>query len=115
VSYDNPDGLSKADNILAFLKYSEEQLKNYPVYVSADVLGLVTTASDDMGIGQLWENISPHLDYISPMTYPSHYAPGSYGVANPDRAPYENMLQAMKDANQCNKNFEAKGLDTAII
>lgn len=115
VSYDNPDGLSKADNILAFLKYSEEQLKNYPVYVSADVFGLVTTASDDMGIGQLWENISPHLDYISPMTYPSHYAPGSYGVANPDRAPYEIMLQAMKDANQRNKNLEAKGLDTAII
>ncbi|WP_010096661.1 putative glycoside hydrolase [Ornithinibacillus scapharcae] len=115
VAYDNPDGLSKADNILSFLKYSEEQLKNEPIYVSADVFGLVTTASDDMGIGQLWENISPHVDYISPMTYPSHYAPGSYGVANPDRAPYEIMLQAMKDANQRNKKLKQSGKDTAII
>lgn len=115
VAYDNPKGLSKADNILSFLKYSEEQLKSYPVYVSADVFGLVTTASNDMGIGQLWENISPHVDYISPMTYPSHYAPGSYGVANPDRAPYEIMKQAMKDANQRNKALKEKGKKAAII
>ncbi|WP_052345894.1 putative glycoside hydrolase [Paucisalibacillus sp. EB02] len=115
VTYDNPNNLTKSENILAFLKHSENQLRNYPVYVSADVFGLVTTASDDMGIGQVWENISTHVDYISPMTYPSHYAPGSYGVPNPDRAPYEIMLQAMIDAKERNKNLEEKGKDVAVI
>ncbi|WP_162200026.1 putative glycoside hydrolase [Ornithinibacillus californiensis] len=115
VAFDNPNGLSKADNILAFLKHSEEQLKNEPVYVSADVFGLVTTASDDMGIGQVWENISPNVDYISPMTYPSHYAPGSYGVPNPDRAPYEIMLQAMKDAKSRNGELTEQGKEAATI
>ncbi|WP_051359565.1 putative glycoside hydrolase [Paucisalibacillus globulus] len=115
VTFDNPKNLTKADNILAFLKYSENHLRNYPVYVSADVFGLVTTASDDMGIGQVWENISPHVDYISPMTYPSHYAPGSYGVPNPDRAPYEIMNRAMKDAKDRNGKLEEKGEDVASI
>lgn len=115
VTYDNPNNLTKSENILAFLKHSEDQLRNYPVYVSADVFGLVTTAQDDMGIGQIWENIATHVDYISPMTYPSHYAPGSYGVPNPDRAPYEIMLQAMIDAKERNKLLEEKGEETAII
>jgi hypothetical protein len=109
VAFDNPNALSKSENILAFLKHSENKLSNYPVYVSADVFGLVTTASDDMGIGQVWENISPHVDYISPMTYPSHYAPGSYGVPNPDRAPYDIMEQAMIDAKERNVKLEEKG------
>ncbi|GGA80668.1 hypothetical protein GCM10008025_25070 [Ornithinibacillus halotolerans] len=115
VQYDNPKGLSKSENILSFLKYSKSQLKEYPVYVSADVFGLVTTASDDMGIGQIWEQISPNVDYISPMTYPSHYAPGTYGVTNPDRAPYEIMLQAMIDAKERNAKIKKAGKDTAII
>lgn len=115
VTFDNPNGLTKAENILSFLKNSEEQLKNQPSYVSADVFGLVTTATDDMGIGQLWENISPHVDYISPMTYPSHYAPGSYGVPNPDRAPYDIMARAMKDAKKRNAALEENGEETATI
>ncbi|MEN2466079.1 putative glycoside hydrolase [Ornithinibacillus sp. JPR2-1] len=115
VTYDNPTGLSKAENILAFLKHSKQQLKQHPSYVSADVFGLVTTASDDMGIGQVWENISPHVDYISPMTYPSHYAPGSYGVANPDRAPYDIMALAMKDAKSRNAKLKEQGKTIATI
>ncbi|GIO25529.1 putative glycoside hydrolase [Ornithinibacillus bavariensis] len=115
VSFDNPDRLSKAENILAFLKHSNDKLKNEPVYVSADIFGLVTTATNDMGIGQIWENISPNVDYISPMTYPSHYAPGSYGISNPDRAPYEIMLQAMKDANMRNNKLKNQGLKAAVI
>jgi hypothetical protein len=115
VSFDNPNEYSKADNILAFLNYSKEKLKYEPVYVSADIFGLVTTAKTDMGIGQIWENISPNVDYISPMTYPSHYAPGSYGIPNPDRAPYEIMLQAMKDAKERNQQLKTNGEQIAVI
>ena len=30
--------------------------------------------------------MAEHLDYVSAMVYPSHWAPGEYGVANPNRA-----------------------------
>ncbi|MEN2767893.1 putative glycoside hydrolase [Ornithinibacillus xuwenensis] len=115
VAFANPENRTKAENILAFLNYSNEQLQEYPVYVSADVFGLVTTATDDMGIGQVWENISPNVDYISPMTYPSHYAPGSYGIKNPDASPYDVMLQAMQDAKQRNQKLKTNGKHAATI
>ncbi|MFD1040569.1 putative glycoside hydrolase [Virgibacillus byunsanensis] len=115
VTYDNKAAIEKDDNISAFLKFSKEQLEQHPIYVSADVFGLVTTAEDDMGIGQTWEKISPHVDYISPMTYPSHYAPNSYGIDNPDQHPYDLMTNAMKDALQKNENLKTTGKMPAII
>ncbi|WP_163971119.1 putative glycoside hydrolase [Oceanobacillus halotolerans] len=115
VAFANSDDLAKDENIASFLRYSNEQLANQPVYVSADVFGLVTTAEDDMGIGQTWEKISQEIDYISPMTYPSHYAPNSYGIANPDDHPYDIMKQAMEDAVRRNNALEEKGEDPAII
>ncbi|MFD2042997.1 putative glycoside hydrolase [Ornithinibacillus salinisoli] len=115
VAFDNPDNISKSDVIQNFLSYSKEKLANYPVYVSADVFGLVTTVEDDMGIGQKWEKISPLIDYISPMTYPSHYAPNTYGIGNPDRHPYDVMKNAMQDAKARNQMLKEDGKDTAII
>src|SRR5699024_9951224 len=76
VTYDNDADATKAENITRFLAYSNNVLKDTSVQTSADVFGLVTSSEDDMGIGQIWENISEQVDVISPMTYPSHYGPG---------------------------------------
>ncbi len=92
------DGKSKEDCIADFLSYAREQLKGYNVIISADVFGLTTSVSDDMGIGQKWEKISPIVDYISPMIYPSHYYAGNYGFSNPNAHPYEVVDKAVKDA-----------------
>ncbi len=43
-------------------------------------------ATDDQGIGQRPEVIMPYVDYFSPMVYPSHYYPGVFDVAGPERA-----------------------------
>lgn len=115
VAFANPTNVSKAENILAFLQSSKKKLNDYPVYVSADVFGLTTTATDDMGIGQIWENIAPNVDYISPMTYPSHYAKGTYGISNPDDFPYDIMFRAAQDAKQRNQNLKEAGQTPAII
>ncbi|SHG45664.1 putative glycoside hydrolase [Ornithinibacillus halophilus] len=115
VTYDNPENIDKQVVIQNFLKFSSEQLKDKPVYVSADVFGLVTSSNDDMGIGQNWESLSPYLDYISPMTYPSHYAPNTYGIGNPDAEPYELMKNAMQDAVTKNEKLKQNGEDPAII
>ncbi len=80
---------TKAEVIAEFLEYARERLEPLGVYVSADVFGLVTTAEDDMGLGQHLETMATSVDILSPMVYPSHYGLGSFGVQYPDAEPYK--------------------------
>ncbi|MFA6753584.1 MAG: putative glycoside hydrolase [Candidatus Paceibacterota bacterium] len=68
--------------------------------LSVDLFGLVTVNSDDLGIGQVLEDFVPFFDYISPMVYPSHYAHGFRGYANPAEYPYEVVYYSMKRAKE---------------
>jgi len=98
IVYPAYDGKDRVETISAFLSYAKKRLEPYGVYVSADIFGLVTTAQDDMKIGQYLEDVVKTVDYISPMVYPSHYALGSYGIANPNAAPYETVYHSLSDA-----------------
>ncbi|WP_409343687.1 putative glycoside hydrolase [Paenibacillus sp. MBLB4367] len=98
VAYQNTHGWSKAQAIEAFLSKVKVGLKETNVLISADVFGLTTSSSTDMGIGQEWMKIAKHVDVISPMIYPSHYSKGVYGIENPDLQPYLTVKQAVNDA-----------------
>lgn len=88
--------------IESFLTYAAEALHPLGVFISADLFGLTTTvdAGDDMEIGQNYAEIAGIVDYVWPMVYPSHYAPGTYGIADPNQAPgrivYESLVGAQK-------------------
>ncbi|NLJ33312.1 MAG: putative glycoside hydrolase [Firmicutes bacterium] len=97
-SYPYADGRSKAEVIRDFLSYAREKLSTYPIYVSADIFGLITSVDNDQGIGQYFEDVAGAVDYISPMVYPSHYALGTFGLADPNKAPYETVLRSLEDA-----------------
>jgi len=84
---------------LGYLKGRVTQLK---VPMAIDVFGLTTTDSTDMGIGQRWEQFADQADIVLPMTYPSHYARGTYGISNPNASPYATIDHAMKDAKARN-------------
>ncbi len=73
------------------LGQNENRLK-----ISADMFGMVTTAGDDMGIGQVLENVLPYFDYVAPMVYPSHYPPTFQGFAMPEAHPYDVVHFAMQ-------------------
>ena len=75
-------------------------LSSAGVPMTIDVFGLTTSDTTDMGIGQRWEAFVDQADAILPMTYPSHYAPGSYGVASPNAKPYAIIDRAMRDAKR---------------
>jgi hypothetical protein len=45
-------------------------------------------------IGQVFERMIGHTDYVSPMIYPSHFTNGEMGFANPNAHPYEIIKQA---------------------
>lgn len=92
------DGRTMADGIREFLVYSREQLQPYDVPVTADVFGLTVSARDDMGIGQQWEKMLDATDVLLPMVYPSHFARGSYGIAEPNARPFEVLRTAMQHA-----------------
>ncbi|MDR0823026.1 MAG: putative glycoside hydrolase, partial [Endomicrobium sp.] len=96
--YSKAHSNSAASNaIIGFLKEANSRLKAKNVKISIDVFGLTTT-SDDMGIGQKIVEMAQWVDYISPMVYPSHYAAGTYGVKEPNKAPYRIVYESMKGA-----------------
>lgn len=97
IVYPKYDGRIRADVIADFLAYAREQLAPFHVFVSADIFGLIPSVGDDQGIGQYWEKVVPPLDYVSPMAYPSHYAPYTYGLKDPDVAPYDTVSNTLED------------------
>src|SRR6185295_3004025 len=54
-----------------------------------------------------WEMFADRADIVLPMTYPSHFAPGTYGLKNPNASPYETIDNAMKDIIRRNKRVNS--------
>lgn len=65
---------------------------------SADLFGMTTTVTDDLGIGQVLDYALPYVDYVYPMVYPSHYPPTWNGFKNPAAKPYEVIKISMQGA-----------------
>lgn len=99
INYHLAAGETRSDNIEKFFKYlSTEMKKDKNIPLSADLFGLTTEATDDMGIGQVWEKAFPYFDFLCPMVYPSHYPPGQDGYKNPADHPYEIINKALLGA-----------------
>jgi hypothetical protein len=91
-----------------FVQYASKRLKPLGVRLSADVFGL--SATRDLGIGQIPRRISRYLDAVYPMTYPSHYTAGEYGIADPNGQPGETVFNSLADFRR-----ELRGRKTDII
>ncbi|NJD18841.1 MAG: hypothetical protein FIA95_06110 [Gemmatimonadetes bacterium] len=96
--YPGAGDTSQPDIISAFLAYAREKLADEGVVVTADVFGVITAASRDVGIGHVWESLIDDVDVALPMVYPSHYWKGSFGHAIPNAYPYEVVGRALRDA-----------------
>jgi hypothetical protein len=91
-------GESKRDAIRRNARLLGRRVKALGVPFTLDVFGLAATATGDLGIGQVWEDLSGIADVMLPMVYPSHYRRGSFGIAHPNAAPYETVRRALLDA-----------------
>jgi hypothetical protein len=96
--FPNATGTSKPDALAAYLKLAQTRLNALGVRSTADIFGLVTTVRGALEIGQHWEKVSPVTDVLLPMTYPSHYPNGSFGISNPNREPYKTVKIAIDSA-----------------
>ncbi|OGL66757.1 hypothetical protein A2856_03260 [Candidatus Uhrbacteria bacterium RIFCSPHIGHO2_01_FULL_63_20] len=90
IRYPAYDGtLPKEEVMRAFFKTVGGTLKEEGIPVSFDLFGMTFESVDDFNIGQRLIDAYPHADFVSPMTYPSHYAAGFQGYRNPALYPYE--------------------------
>ncbi len=100
IVYPDTGGLTRMQAINGFLRQAREALRAYGVIVSADVFGLVCYTETDVGLGQYLEELMQVVDYLSPMTYPSHYRAGALGLEDPNRAPYETVYLSLLHARR---------------
>ena len=95
--------MDEADRVAViegFVHAASERVRAKGCAVSADVFGIIVSASNDQGIGQRPERMSRHLDAFSPMVYPSHYSPGWLGFDDPNDYPYDVTSDAIEDAQR---------------
>ena len=91
-----PDGVTMAKSIGGFLARAYGELKPLGVDISADVFGLTAWKKNDFGVGQVIEEISPYVDIICPMFYPSHFPDGFMGFRKPADHPGTIMYRSIK-------------------
>ncbi len=89
-------------DFFAFLRQEFPETK-----LSVDVFGILMARQGDEGIGQVLEDAYEYFDYVSPMLYPSHYAPGFSGYENPAEHPYEIVYEGLKQGLERLVQFEA--------
>lgn len=82
--------------IVSFLAETRRALAPYPkVFLGASVFGVAATRP--LEVAQDVPAMARELDYVAPMVYPSHWAPGEYGVASPNSEPYAIVLASLRD------------------
>ena len=118
VAFDEADtkGRSKTDIITEFITYAYDKLSAEGIFVSADVFGTIIGSKIDAdAVGQVYNDMARHLDYICPMIYPSHYGDGNFGIEHPDTQPYDTIHAALMKSKQDLAIVTAAGEDHAIV
>ena len=85
--------------IEGFLERASARVHALGAVTSAAVFGLTTT-EEDIGIGQNITRIGRHVDYISPMVYPSTWRDGAFNSPYPAAEPYRIVLLSVRRAVQ---------------
>lgn len=110
---------TKQEMMRRFYAYLGGALKKDGIPTSADLFGMTTTNTDDLGIGQVIEHALAAFDYVAPMVYPSHYPPGFNGWKNPNTVPGPivafSMTRAVERANAMEKKEAGCNKENALV
>jgi hypothetical protein len=94
IVYPGQDG-TPDDAIVSFLAESMPRVHAAGARLGASVFGVAATRPTE--IAQDIPRMAEHVDYVAPMTYPSHWGPGEYGVDHPNAQPYDITFRALED------------------
>jgi hypothetical protein len=84
-----PAGVAK------FVEDTSGPVRSNGAYLGLAVFGVSATRPKE--VGQDIPAMAKWVDYVAPMVYPSHWAPGEYNVANPNAQPYPIVNRSLKD------------------
>ena len=87
---------TRLPTIAAFLERARKGIGPLGAFVAADVFGYTAFNENDTDIGQRVEELTPHLDYVCPMVYPSGYHKGIPGYRNPVENPYQVVHESVR-------------------
>lgn len=96
---------SSATGVVNFLATTHAALRERCVFQGAAVFGIAADRPD--AVGQDIPRMARHVEYLAPMLYPSHWVNGEYGVANPNKQPYDIIKATLAD-------FQAKIAGTGV-
>ena len=94
--------------IVDFLATSREAVRAHGAFLGASVFGIAVVRPT--AVAQDIKAMAKHVDYLSPMVYPSHWGPEEFGVKSPEDQPYDitrRSLEAFVAA--------VRGSDTQIV
>lgn len=84
--------------INGLLTAARKKLEPYNVFLSADIFGYVAWNLDDTEIGQRIVDVMQHVDYASPMLYPSGFQFGIPGYRDPVANSHEIVYRSLERA-----------------
>ena len=99
------EGETQRMGVQAGIAILANRIQPLGVPITFDIFGLTSSATGDLGIGQVWEDFVTVADVVLPMVYPSHYYRGSYGLAWPNGEPYRVVHNALSEAIQRSSPF----------
>jgi hypothetical protein len=91
---------NRVHSVTGFLKESRRRLTPYNVFLAADLFGYISWNLNDTLIGQRIEDITPTLDYLCPMLYPSGFKFGIPGYRLPVAYPHEIVYLTLKKGRE---------------
>lgn len=87
---------TKSEVMRVFFDRVSAAMRESHIPVSYDVFGMTFETTSDFNIGQRLIDVYPNADFVSPMVYPSHYAPNYNGCPNPALCPYEVVYRSLE-------------------
>ncbi|MFA6270466.1 MAG: putative glycoside hydrolase [Candidatus Paceibacterota bacterium] len=104
ISFSHTGTTAKKEMLRQFFAYLDSKIEGTGIVTSADLFGMTTTNTDDLGIGQVLEYALLNFDYVAPMVYPSHYPPKFNSWPDPNKVPYE-IIKFSMGAGVARTNF----------
>jgi hypothetical protein len=86
---------TSSDSVVSFLAETHAALRKRGAFQGASVFGIAAAAGDS--IAQDVPRMATVVDYLAPMTYPSHWGPGQYRVPSPINQPGDIVSKALAD------------------
>ncbi|HWH54547.1 MAG TPA: putative glycoside hydrolase [Gaiellaceae bacterium] len=93
-------------SIVEFIRETRRALEPYGTYLGVSVFGVAATRP--LEVAQDIPAMARESDYIAPMVYPSHWAPGEYNVAAPNSQPYQIVLRSLGDFSKQTRGTGAR-------